>query len=89
LVVLGLTKHHAVKKYPMLKKRHDIKTYLGSEGIDHAFLTSGPDEGEWQLHALAVLPRGRAPDTHWIGSWVDPRAGLEEVANICYKWISR
>jgi hypothetical protein len=22
----------------------------------------------------------RAPDTHWIGGWVEPRAGLDAVA---------
>jgi hypothetical protein len=24
-------------------------------------------------------PKGRAHGTHWIGSWVDPRAGLDDV----------
>jgi hypothetical protein len=28
-----------------------------------------------QFHATAALP----PGTHWIGGWVDPRAGLDEV----------
>jgi hypothetical protein len=28
-----------------------------------------------QLHAPAALP----PGTHWIGGWVDPRAGLDDV----------
>jgi hypothetical protein len=33
-----------------------------------------------QLHAPAALPpRERAPDTHWIGSWEDPRAILDAV----------
>jgi hypothetical protein len=33
-----------------------------------------------QLHALAALPlRERAPGTHWIGGWVDPRAVLDAV----------
>jgi hypothetical protein len=26
-----------------------------------------------------LYPRGRAPGTHWIGGWVDPRTGLEEL----------
>jgi hypothetical protein len=30
-----------------------------------------------QLHAPAALPRKRAPGAHWIGGWVDSRAGLE------------
>jgi hypothetical protein len=32
-------------------------------------------------HAPAVLyPRGKDPGTHWIGGWVDPRAGLDAGA---------
>jgi hypothetical protein len=32
-----------------------------------------------QLHAPAALPRERAPGTHFIGGWVDPRAGLDDM----------
>jgi hypothetical protein len=35
-----------------------------------------------QLHAPAALPQEKdppPPDTHWIGSWVDPRTGLDDV----------
>jgi hypothetical protein len=33
-----------------------------------------------QLHDTAALPsKERAPVTHWIGGWVGPRAGLDEV----------
>jgi hypothetical protein len=28
----------------------------------------------------AILPRETAPATHWIGGWVDPRAGLNKRA---------
>jgi hypothetical protein len=31
------------------------------------------------LHAPAALPPGRACGTHWIGGWVDPRAGLDDM----------
>jgi hypothetical protein len=35
-----------------------------------------------QLHTPATLPPGeRAPSTHWIGGWVDPRASLDDVEN--------
>jgi len=27
----------------------------------------------------SFTPRERAPGAHWIGDWVDPRAGLEAV----------
>jgi hypothetical protein len=31
-----------------------------------------------QLHAPASLDLGEEPpDTHWIGGWVEPRAGLD------------
>jgi hypothetical protein len=32
-----------------------------------------------QLHAPAALPQKRAPGTHFIGGWVDPRAGLDDM----------
>jgi hypothetical protein len=33
-----------------------------------------------QIHAPAALPtRVRAPGTRWIGGWVDPRAGLNDM----------
>jgi hypothetical protein len=33
-----------------------------------------------QLHTLAALTPGkRAPGTHWIGEWMDHKAGLEEM----------
>jgi hypothetical protein len=31
-----------------------------------------------QLHVTAA-PEERAPGTHWIGGWVDPRDGLDDV----------
>ena len=30
-----------------------------------------------QRHAPAALPPGKRPGTNCIGSWVDPRAGLD------------
>jgi hypothetical protein len=30
-----------------------------------------------QLHDSATVPLGKDPGTHWIGSWVGPRAGLD------------
>jgi hypothetical protein len=47
------------------------------------FLTQTLDGGE----SSALLPgrltaEERAPGTHWIGSWVGPRAGLDAVTKI-------
>jgi hypothetical protein len=36
-------------------------------------------EGSGQLHASGALPPERASGTHWIGGWVDSRAGLDAV----------
>jgi hypothetical protein len=38
-----------------------------------------------QLHApAALLPEERAPGTHWIGSWVGPRTGLNDVEKMTF-----
>jgi hypothetical protein len=43
-------------------------------------LTSALDGGELSAsHAGCFTPRERAPDTHWIGGWVGPRAVLDAV----------
>jgi len=40
-------------------------------------LTSALDGSEW---SASPSPPERAADTHWIGGWVDPRAGLDAVS---------
>jgi hypothetical protein len=48
----------------------------------HIFLTSALAGGEWSASRPSrFIPGERAPDTHWIGGWVDPRAGLDDVEN--------
>jgi hypothetical protein len=33
-----------------------------------------------QLHAQAALPEGKEPSgNHWLGDWLGPRAGLDDV----------
>jgi hypothetical protein len=32
-----------------------------------------------QLHAPAALAPEKSPGTHFIGGWVDPRAGLDDM----------
>jgi hypothetical protein len=41
----------------------------------HIFLTSALAGGEWS----ASRPGRFTPRTHWIGGWVDPTAGLDDV----------
>jgi hypothetical protein len=46
----------------------------------HIFLTSALVEGEWPASRPGFFTPGeRALGTHWIGGWVDPRAGLADV----------
>jgi hypothetical protein len=52
----------------------------GVEVYLHAFLTLALNGGEWSASLPShFTPRERAPGTHWIGSWVDPRASLDVV----------
>jgi hypothetical protein len=44
------------------------------------FLTSVLVGGEWSASLPGrITPGERAPRTHWIAGWVDPRAGLDNV----------
>jgi hypothetical protein len=44
-------------------------------------LTLALDGGEWSASRPGRFrPTERAPDTHWIGGWVGPRAGLDTVS---------
>jgi hypothetical protein len=44
-------------------------------------LTSALDGGEWSASCpVPFIHRQRAPDTHWIGGRVGPRARLDTVA---------
>jgi hypothetical protein len=51
-----------------------------SEGIAPPFLTSALHGGEWSASRPGrFTPEQRAPGTHWIGGWVAPRTGLDDV----------
>jgi hypothetical protein len=44
------------------------------------FLTSALAGGEWPASRPGrFIPGERNPGTHWIGGWVDSRAGLDDV----------
>jgi hypothetical protein len=54
-----------------------------SGGIAPPFLTSTLGGGEWSASPPGRFILGEfAPDTHWIGGWVVPRAGLDAVEKI-------
>jgi hypothetical protein len=51
----------------------------------HIFLTLALAEGEWSASRPGrFTPGERDPGTHWIGGWVDPTAGLDDVEKILY-----
>jgi hypothetical protein len=57
-----------------------MKAYGGVDVQIHIFLTSALAGGEWSAsYPGHFTPGERAPGTHWIGCWVDPRACLDDV----------
>jgi hypothetical protein len=65
-----------------LTEQHVMKANWGSGGIAPVIhsLTSALDGGEWPASRPGrFTSRHIAPDTHWIGGWVGPRAVLDAV----------
>jgi hypothetical protein len=55
-----------------------MKAYGGVDVQAHVLLTSALVGGEWSaLRPGRFTPGERAPGTHWIGGWVDPRTELD------------
>jgi hypothetical protein len=60
-----------------------MKAYGGVDVKSHIFLTSALAGGEWSTSRPDRFNIGeRDPGTHWIGGWVDPKAGLDDVVKI-------
>jgi hypothetical protein len=56
-----------------------MKTYGGVNVYTHVFLTSALVGGEWSASRPGrFTPGEKVPGTHWIGGWVDSRAGLDD-----------
>jgi hypothetical protein len=53
---------------------------MGSGCIDPHFLDLGTS-WRWAVNSRPgrFTPRERAPGVHWIGGWLDPRAGVDDV----------
>jgi hypothetical protein len=57
-----------------------MKAYKGVDVYIHIFLASALAGGEWSVSRPGrFISGGRAAGTHWIGSWVGPRAGMDDV----------
>jgi hypothetical protein len=57
-----------------------MKAYVGVDVYIHIFLTSALVGREWSTSRPGCFTPGeRAPGTHWIGGWVDLRAGLDDL----------
>jgi hypothetical protein len=54
--------------------------YGGVDVYIHIFLTWALVGDEWSASRTGRFTSGeKAPGTYWIGGWVDPRAGLDDV----------
>jgi hypothetical protein len=59
-----------------------MKAYGGVDVQIHIFLASALIGGEWSASCpYRFTPGEKAPSTYWIGGWVDPRVGLDDVEN--------
>jgi hypothetical protein len=57
-----------------------MKAYEEVDEQIHNFLISALAGGEWSVSPPdRFTPRELDPGTHWIGGWVDSRAGLDKV----------
>jgi hypothetical protein len=56
------------------------KTYEEEDVSIHDFLTSPLVRGEWSgSHFGRSTPRVVVPRIHWVGGWMGPRYGLDDV----------
>jgi hypothetical protein len=57
-----------------------MKAYGGVVVYIHVFLISALVGGEWSAsRPTRFTSEERDPGTHWIGGWVGPRTGLDDV----------
>jgi hypothetical protein len=57
-----------------------MKAYGGVDVQIHIFLTSALARGEWSALRPGLFTLGkRAPGTHWVEGWVEPRTGLDDM----------
>jgi hypothetical protein len=63
-----------------------MKEYEGVGVEIHVFLISALVGGKWSTSFPGhFTPGERAPDTNWVGGWMGPRTGLDDL----FIWIGR
>jgi hypothetical protein len=62
-----------------------MKAYGGVDVKIYIFLTSALAGGEWSASRPGRFTFG----THWIGGWVEPRVGLDDVDKILGPTVTR
>ena len=71
--------HHCSENFKVFLV-HTMQAYKGTRSIA-PFINLAVDRGEWlTVHPSCSTP-GKDPSTHWIGGWVDHRAGLDATKN--------
>jgi hypothetical protein len=59
-----------------------MNAYGRVDVYSHIFLISALAGGEWSASRPGrFTPEERDPGTHWIGGWIGPRAGLDDMGN--------
>jgi hypothetical protein len=56
-----------------------MKAYEGVDVQIHVFLDLGTSWWVASYTLRPLYPLGKSPGTHWIGGWVDPRPGLNDM----------
>ena len=53
-----------------------------------SFVTMAHNGGEWSSTSLScIITEEKVPSIHWIGGWIDPKAGIHSVINYAIKVV--
>jgi hypothetical protein len=57
-----------------------MKAYKEVDVEIHVFLTYAPIGWKWSTsHSCRFTPGEPAPRANWVGGWVDPRTGIDDM----------
>jgi hypothetical protein len=70
----------SLRTAPLAPDQEAMKTYGGVDLEIHVFSTSALAGGEWSASRPGrYTPVERARCTHWIGGWVGPKSGRDDM----------